>query len=96
MRIMRKYPAATIGNGKVVDKLSQERSTTPGPNSYQPNLIKFKKRTRTIIFDQAKRDTSLAKSRQNATPGPGAYLIPCKFFDRPKFMLKHENQFRYV
>lgn len=84
-----------IGNAKNIDNKSKEQAKSPGPDYYSPDRIKFKKRNRTIIFDQAKRDMLSTKGVVN-TPGPGSYMIPCRFYDRPKFMMKRDNDFRFV
>jgi hypothetical protein len=92
---MKNEPRIMIGNAKNVDNESKERAKSPGPDYYSPDRIKFKRRNRTIIFDQAKRELFKPRGAMN-TPGPGAYLIPCRFYDRPKFMMKRESDFRFV
>jgi hypothetical protein len=91
---LKKEPRVMIGNAKNIDNKSKEQAKSPGPDYYSPDRIKFKKRNRTIIFDQAKRDMLSTKGVVN-TPGPGSYMIPCRFYDRPKFMMKRDNDFRF-
>jgi hypothetical protein len=92
---LKNNPRITIGNGKKDEREMKERAKSPGPDHYSPNRLKLKKRNVTIIFDQAKREGMISKN-SSQTPGPGSYMVPCRFYDRPKFMLKTENKFRYV
>ena len=80
---------------KQVKRLAEERAKSPGPDHYSPDRAKVLKRHRTIIFNQEKRGDMISKDRATS-PGPGAYMIPCRFYDFPKFLLKKENNFRYV
>ena len=92
VKLLKKQPVVTIGNAK--RELSKERNLSPGPGNYNPDPTQQKKRTKSVVFTRAKR-LGIAP-RNERSPGPGDYKIPCRFFDKPKFMLKKETHFRFV
>ena len=93
-KVLKKEPRPTIGNAiKDASFLRNQRS--PGPTDYTPNKSNFKRRTKSVIFNREKRQGIITAERETS-PGPGSYMIPCRFFDKPRFMMKKENRFRFV
>mmetsp|Transcript_25577 Transcript_25577/g.39355 ORF Transcript_25577/g.39355 Transcript_25577/m.39355 type:complete len:93 (+) Transcript_25577:1414-1692(+) len=92
---MKKNPRATIGN-QTKESCFDKRENSPGPAAYEPKRLIWKKRSSTIIFNREKRKSTREGREASGSPGPGSYLIPCKFYDRPRFMLKQENKFRFA
>jgi len=48
-----------------------------------------------VVFNRERRQ-GILKNERETSPGPGSYQIPCRFYDKPRFMLRKENLFRYV
>ena len=57
--------------------------------------MNWKKRAVGVRFNRELR-AGIAKNEKESTPGPGDYMIPCKFLVRPRFMEHKENKFRFV
>lgn len=68
---------------------------SPGPETYSPKREITQKKSKTVIFTTERRGEFINRDKQKS-PGPGAYKIPCRFYDRPAFMLKTKNHFRFV
>lgn len=58
--------------------------------------MNWKKRAVGVRFNRELRAGITKNEKENATPGPGDYMIPCKFLVRPRFMEHKENKFRFV
>jgi hypothetical protein len=91
---LKKMPRATIGNEPKKSCLVP-REKSPGPQCYEPKRLQWKRRASAVIFNREKRN-GIIRSNNVVSPGPGSYMIPCKFYDKPKFMIKGENHFRFV
>lgn len=89
---LRRLPSAVFSTSK---KSIAPNNSTPGPNQYSPNRIKWKRRASAVLFNREKRKGFGDDNR--TLPGPGSYMIPCRFNDKPKFMTKDpSNGFRFV
>lgn len=84
VRFLRRNSRASIGNAKGREGSIEEREKSPGPSCYNPNRIDWKKRAIGVRFNREKRNGII--KNDNTTPGPGDYMIPCKFLVRPRFM----------
>ena len=71
------------------------REKSPGPQDYAPNKLLFKKRSSVVAFFQQKRGTFVNKDAATS-PGPGAYKLPCKFYERPTYNRLGSSAFRFV
>ena len=61
----------------------------PGPGAYEPKANK----NQGVIFTHDKR----SKEKISETPGPGAYKVPVKIADVPKYLIpKQEEAFKFV
>ncbi len=94
MKFLRKTTRITIGNAKRESSI-EAREKSPGPSSYAPNRLNWKKRAVGVRFNRELR-AGIVKNEKENTPGPGDYMIPCKFLVRPRFMEHKENKFRFV
>jgi len=90
---LRRKPSATIGAAKKVSCLGGS-GLSPGPSKYEPKRLNWKKRAAVVIFNREKRRGF--NDMGALSPGPGSYMIPCQFYNKPKFMYANENKFRFV
>ena len=88
-------PRVTIGNSKKVSAI-EIREKSPGPSCYEPKRLTWKRRASAVLFNRERRKVGSITKSANTTPGPGSYMIPCKFYDKPQFLMKKENRFRFV
>lgn len=94
IRFLKNYTRVTIGKSKRESSI-EVREKSPGPSSYHPNRLNWKKRAVGVRFNREIR-AGIVQNEKNVTPGPGDYMIPCKFLVRPRFMEHKENKFRFV
>lgn len=60
------------------------REISPGPQCYEPKRLNWKKRAVAVRFNREERKGMLGSST-HVTPGPGSYMLPCKFYDKPRY-----------
>ena len=89
---LKKPPRATIGSSKKVSCL-EPRMKSPGPSSYEPKRLNWKRRASAVVFNRETRK-GIIKQERHVSPGPGSYMIPCKFYERPNYARK-DNNFKY-
>ena len=71
------------------------REKSPGPQDYEPKKLNFKRRSSVVCFAMQKRGGLLNKNHTGG-PGPGSYMLPCKFYERPHYTRVGSSVFRFV
>ena len=91
---LKKQPRVLIGGARKVSCLVP-REKSPGPQCYNPKRLHWKKRASAVIFNRELR-RGIVKNERFTSPGPGSYMIPCKFYEKPIYGAKGNNTFRFV
>ena len=94
LKFLKNHPRATMALAAYRRTLAP-REKSPGPQDYEPKKLNFKRRSSVVAFYQQKRQGLLNKT-QTGTPGPGSYMLPCKFYERPTYTRIGSDVFRFV
>lgn len=87
--VKKKDPAFAFGNGPKTARDLTSRRIVPGPGAYD-----FKnKSSLAVSFTHSQR----LNHKYDTNPGPGAYRVPVKFADVPKYLIPQQNDsFKFV
>lgn len=87
--VKRTYPSFIFGHGPKTERDLTTRKIVPGPGAYT-----YKDLYQTgVSFSHAKR----LNFKTNETPGPGAYRVPVKFADVPKYLIPgKDDQLKFI
>lgn len=78
-------PSFAIGNGPKTARDLSTRRIVPGPGAYErPQESK----DLGVSFTHSKR----LNLQKDENPGPGAYRVPVKFADVPKYLIPNQNE----
>jgi hypothetical protein len=81
---LKKQPRVLIGAARKVSCLVP-REKSPGPQCYNPKRLLWKKRASAVTFNRELRKGVGKNGERFTSPGPGSYMIPCKFYDKPQY-----------
>lgn len=91
--LLKTQPRVMFPNAKYNRSLAK-RENSPGPQQYEPKRLMWKKRASIVAFNREKRH-GIIRKESALSPGPGAYMLPCKFYERPTYATMG-GAFRFV